>query len=520
MKKQTKFIALLMAAALILSGGTQNILAVENTTATRLYGDTRIQTAIEVCKEVYATSDNVVLAGYSGEVDAMTGTLLASAKKAPLLLTPKNNIPENLKAELQRLNVKNIYILGGDAAVGKVVEEELEKEYIVKRIFGNNREETAVAVAKEVNGQTKHIFLAKGYGILADALSIGPVSAIRDMPIFLTQTDNLPKTTLDAIKELGVTHITIIGGNTAISKSVEDQLKSYEVNRISGTTREGTALAIAKKYFPTSEKTILASGYVYADALVGGYLGAKNNAPILLTSKTKLVESTYKYIQNNYTSAYILGGKTVVDSAVEASLNKALKGEQAIETVSQQQAIKSAKNYLNYSAFSRSGLIKQLEFEGFSTADATYAVDSINVNWREQAVKSAKNYLNYSSFSRSGLIKQLEFDGFSTTDATYAVDSISVNWREQAKKSAKNYLDYTSFSRSGLIKQLEFDGFNTADATYAVDSIGVNWKEQAVKTAKKYLDYSSFSRAGLIKQLEFDGFSTVEATYAVDQIGL
>lgn len=147
-----------MAAALILSGGAQKILATENPTATRLSGDTRIQTAIEVSKEVYETSDSVVLAGYSGEVDAMTGTLLASAKNAPLLLTGKNNIPSNLKTELKRLNVKNIYILGGEAAVDKSVEEELKKDYMVKRVSGNNREETAVAVAKEVNGQTKHIF--------------------------------------------------------------------------------------------------------------------------------------------------------------------------------------------------------------------------------------------------------------------------------------------------------------------------------------------------------------------------
>ncbi|NLB20080.1 MAG: hypothetical protein GX829_04440, partial [Clostridium sp.] len=81
---------------------------------------------------------------------------------------------------------------------------------------------------------------------------------------------------------------------------------------------------------------------------------------------------------------------------------------------------------LDFSAFSRSGLIGQLEYEGFSTEDATYAVDSIGVDWREQAVKSAKNYLDFSAFSRSGLISQLEFEGFSTEDATYAVDQVGL----------------------------------------------------------------------------------------------
>ena len=53
-------------------------------------------------------------------------------------------------------------------------------------------------------------------------------------------------------------------------------------------------------------------------------------------------------------------------------------------------------------------------------------MDSIGVDWREQAVKSAKNYLDFSAFSRSGLISQLEFEGFSTEDATYAVDQVGL----------------------------------------------------------------------------------------------
>lgn len=59
------------------------------------------------------------------------------------------------------------------------------------------------------------------------------------------------------------------------------------------------------------------------------------------------------------------------------------------------------------------GLIKQLEFEGFDNSDATYAVENIGIDWREQAVKMAENYLEYTAFSRSGLIEQLKFEGVS-----------------------------------------------------------------------------------------------------------
>jgi len=62
-----------------------------------------------------------------------------------------------------------------------------------------------------------------------------------------------------------------------------------------------------------------------------------------------------------------------------------------------------------------------LEYDGFSASDATGAVDSLNVNWNEQAAKTAKDYLGTSSFSRSALINQLEYDGFTPAQAQYGV---------------------------------------------------------------------------------------------------
>lgn len=88
-------------------------------------------------------------------------------------------------------------------------------------------------------------------------------------------------------------------------------------------------------------------------------------------------------------------------------------------TVSQHNAVRAAEDYLDYTAFSRQGLIQQLEYEDFSTADATFAVDNITVDWNEQAAKAAKAYLDYSAFSRGGLIEQLEYEGFTPAQAVY-----------------------------------------------------------------------------------------------------
>ncbi len=96
-----------------------------------------------------------------------------------------------------------------------------------------------------------------------------------------------------------------------------------------------------------------------------------------------------------------------------------LSPEDVEPTFGEQNALKSAASYLSFSAFSHSGLIKQLEFEGYSNTEATYAADRCGANWCEQASKSAASYLKVSAFSQEGLIKQLLYEGFTQTQATY-----------------------------------------------------------------------------------------------------
>lgn len=93
------------------------------------------------------------------------------------------------------------------------------------------------------------------------------------------------------------------------------------------------------------------------------------------------------------------------------------------ETAGQYNARRSAASYLKLTAFSRSGLIKQLQYEKFSLGDATYGVDAQNANWNAQASKSAASYLKLMSFSRLDLIAQLVYEGFSQSEAEYGVST-------------------------------------------------------------------------------------------------
>lgn len=95
--------------------------------------------------------------------------------------------------------------------------------------------------------------------------------------------------------------------------------------------------------------------------------------------------------------------------------------EDASVTTGQRNALKKAKSYLKTMAFSREGLIEQLEFEGYTTDEATYGADNCGADWNEQAAKKAESYLDIMAFSREGLIEQLEFEGFTNEQAVYGV---------------------------------------------------------------------------------------------------
>lgn len=91
---------------------------------------------------------------------------------------------------------------------------------------------------------------------------------------------------------------------------------------------------------------------------------------------------------------------------------------------------------------------------------------------QKNALRKAKEYLAVMPFSHSGLAKQLEFEGYTSEEATYGADNCGADWNDQAAKKAKEYLDISAFSRDGLIKQLEYEGFTNAQAIHGVTANG------------------------------------------------
>ena len=79
------------------------------------------------------------------------------------------------------------------------------------------------------------------------------------------------------------------------------------------------------------------------------------------------------------------------EEPVEPPVKETVQPDESSQyTMGQNNATRQAKDYLNFTAFSRQGLIEQLEFEGYSTEDATFAVDHIEVDWMSKQLKQLR----------------------------------------------------------------------------------------------------------------------------------
>lgn len=91
---------------------------------------------------------------------------------------------------------------------------------------------------------------------------------------------------------------------------------------------------------------------------------------------------------------------------------------------------------------------------------------------QQNAIGKAQSYLDFAGFSRTGLIDQLEYEGYSTEDATFGADNAGADWNAEAAEKAASYLEFTSFSRQGLYDQLAYEGFADAEIQFALAAVG------------------------------------------------
>lgn len=314
MKKKSIILTVILFLALLLA---QPVMA----EGVRISGANRYDTAVQVSKAVFDKSYYAILASGENFLDALPASTLANAFGAPILLVQKSSVPKETYAELDRLKVENVYILGGKATVNESVEKALKaKGYEVQRIGGKNRYETSELIFKELLEFTTIDEIAVASNE-ADAVSS---SGLRGDKIALILIND--KAPSDFVKSLEVKK-TCLGGTNSISESTYKAIGSSK--RIAGSNRFATALKIAEA--SNKPNVIVVNGYNFVDAFTGSVYAYKKEADILLTQDKALNQETGDYIQKlNPKEITIIGGKNSVSEDVYKKLITMVKDEDVI----------------------------------------------------------------------------------------------------------------------------------------------------------------------------------------------
>ena len=309
--------------------------AAQGFTFERYAGANRFDTARLIAIDTFGTADHVLIATGVNFPDALAGSYLAGSTGtgAPILLVLPTAIPAETDAAITSLRATKATILGGPAAVSETVANQLRARGLtVDRAEGLNRYETAKAVALRPGAANvgtvdndRTAIVATGR-VAADALAGGPLAYAGKLPTLLTEPDSLVQPTRDALTQLNIRRVLLLGGPAAVSENVRNQLAAMNITvvRLEGTTRQATATAIAafakdKLAFDNSHVN-LARGDDFADALTMGPHGGKDRSVIVLTGNPgTLTETTRAYLAANcstLTTGHIAGGEAAVSATV------------------------------------------------------------------------------------------------------------------------------------------------------------------------------------------------------------
>lgn len=207
----------------------------------RLHGVDRYATAVSVSKAGFGPGVNAVYVATGANFpDALAASAAAARGGFPVLLVRPGSIPDVVKAELNRLHPKKIFIAGGTAVVGEAVRTALAAytSGSVERVAGADRYATAAAISKKHFGSAKHAHLATGQNY-PDALAAAPVAGIKAGPVLLTTRQSVPTSIRNELTRLKPERVVIVGGTATISANVAKTVAS-----LIGTSSSGSRCAI------------------------------------------------------------------------------------------------------------------------------------------------------------------------------------------------------------------------------------------------------------------------------------
>jgi putative cell wall-binding protein len=367
----------------------------------RIGGGDRYATAQLLFAQMSNCNDDVVIARGDNFPDALAASYLAGQLGTGILLTEPNNLPAATANAIRQAGVKNVYLVGGTQAISTAVENTLKNtnqfdcpagtqtvpttKLVVTRISGADRFVTAKNVAEfpglNAAGTTepgldasstatcgapvKTAIVASGENF-PDALAAGTVASAGaavdgtddpcdiaggPLPLLLTNSGALSGPAQQALVNLQIKQVILMGGNVAVTPAVQAQIAAANgitVIRIGGANRQETARLLAERLagrytfnYGTSQAgdgdVFVARGDNFPDALAAGPLAGINTAPIFLSDSPNAlgaqasqgIAGLSKFSGEGIDTAMLVGGLAALSATVAGQVGAAIASQQA-----------------------------------------------------------------------------------------------------------------------------------------------------------------------------------------------
>lgn len=183
----------------------------------RIAGIDRYETSLKVAQALGQSNQAVVACGQSFP-DALSIAPIAALKGMPIILTPADKLPENVRTYLTQ-NVQSTYVVGGTGVVSDSVFQQLPSPI---RLSGFSRYETNVRILEEFAGEldfsTCYVATGEQY---ADALAGAALASLTSSPVILV-SNPVDSSTLNFIAGVlsKINKEVIFGGTVVVPQSV------------------------------------------------------------------------------------------------------------------------------------------------------------------------------------------------------------------------------------------------------------------------------------------------------------
>lgn len=256
---------------------------------TRLAGHDKYDTAIVIAKQIGMGQGITVVTG-DDFADALSISAVSALSNYPIILAPKNYLPESIQQYLSSNTISRTFLIGSLDQISESVSSQFPN---VERITGNDKYTRNLAVLKrfDSNLEFSTIFLATGNGF-ADALAGSAYAARTKAPILLV--DNVIN--YDIVSYLNAKYsltkqLNILGGEAVMPSTI--------VQKYANPSTDGSMSNVI--YRPSEIANRVSPSVVYIEASDSNGIPITSGSGFILDSTGKIA-TNYHVVKGAYSA--------------------------------------------------------------------------------------------------------------------------------------------------------------------------------------------------------------------------